>query len=66
MTRSEPRVWTSRSSHCANNIARNPGAGDRLDFIVKSASLASLSVWALCRPGDTPAPVLTVMVPHED
>lgn len=49
-----------------DSIARNPGAGDRLDFVVKPPALTPLSVWALCGPGDTPDPVLTVMLPHED
>jgi hypothetical protein len=49
-----------------DSIARNPGTGDRLDFSVKAPSLAALNAWALCGPGDTPDPVLTVMLPHED
>jgi hypothetical protein len=49
-----------------DSIVRNSGAGDRLDFTVKTPSLAPLSAWALCGPGDTPDPVLTVMLPHED
>jgi hypothetical protein len=49
-----------------DSIAESPGVGDRLDFVIKAPSLASLSAWALCGPGDTPAPVLTVMLPHED
>ncbi len=39
---------------------------DRLSFSVKLPSLPPLSLWALCAAGDTPAPVLTVMLPHED
>jgi hypothetical protein len=49
-----------------DSIAGNPGAGDRLDFIIKAISLAPLRAWALCGPGDTTAPVLTVMLPQED
>ena len=49
-----------------DSIAGNPGAGDRLDFVVKAPTLSLLSAWALCGPGDTPDPVLTVMLPHED
>jgi hypothetical protein len=49
-----------------DSIAGNLGAGDRLDFVFKAPSLAPLSAWALCGPGDTPAPVLTVMLSHED
>jgi hypothetical protein len=49
-----------------DSIARNPGAGDRLNFVIEAASLPPLSAWALCGPGDTSAPVLTVMLPHED
>lgn len=49
-----------------DSIARNPGAGDCLDFTVKPPSLTPLNAWALCGPGDTPDPVLTVMLPHED
>jgi hypothetical protein len=49
-----------------DSIAGNPGAGDRLDFVIKAPSFAPLSAWALCGPGDTPAPVLTVMLPDED
>jgi hypothetical protein len=49
-----------------DNIARNPGRGDRLDFTVKGPSFRPLNAWALCGPGDTPDPVLTVMLPHED
>ncbi len=47
-----------------NSTAGSPGAGERLDFVIKA--VAPLSVWALCGPGDTPAPVLTVLLPHED
>ena len=49
-----------------DSIAGSLGAGDRLDFVIKAPSLAPLSAWALCGPGDTPAPVLTVLLPHED
>jgi hypothetical protein len=49
-----------------DSIAGNPGAEDRLDFVIQAPSLAPLSAWALCGPGDTPDPVLTVMLPHED
>lgn len=49
-----------------DSIAGNPGAGDRLDFVLKALSLPPLNAWALCGPGDTPDPVLTVMLPHED
>jgi hypothetical protein len=49
-----------------DSIAGSPGVGDRLDFVIKAPSLAPLSAWALCGPGDPPAPVLTVMLPHED
>ncbi len=36
------------------SIAGNPGAGDRLDFVIQAPSLAPLSAWALCGPGDMP------------
>jgi hypothetical protein len=49
-----------------DSIAGNPEAGDRLDFVINAPSLAPLSAWVLCGPGDTPDPVLTVMLPHED
>jgi hypothetical protein len=49
-----------------DSITENPGAGDRLDFVLKVPTLAPLNAWALCGPGDTPDPVLTVMRPHEN
>jgi hypothetical protein len=47
-------------------ITGNRNAGDRLDFVLKIPMLAPLNAWSLCGPGDTPDPVLTVMLPHED
>jgi hypothetical protein len=35
-------------------------------FRHQSSFACPLSVWALCGPGDTPDPVLTVILPHED
>lgn len=49
-----------------DSTAGSPGAGNRLDFVIKAPSLTPLSAWAWCGLGDTPAPVLTVMLPHED
>jgi hypothetical protein len=49
-----------------DSIAGASRIGDRLDFVIKAPSLARLSAWALCGPGDTPDPVVTVMLPHED
>lgn len=49
-----------------DSIARASRIGDRLDFIIDAPSLAPLSAWALCGPGETPDPVITVMLPHED
>lgn len=39
---------------------------NRIDFAVKIPHLPPISAYALCTPGDTPEPVLTVMLPHED
>ncbi|MDQ2773522.1 MAG: hypothetical protein M3Y57_01130 [Acidobacteriota bacterium] len=39
---------------------------DRIDFAVKLPHIPAVSVYALCTPGDTPDPVITVMLPHED
>lgn len=39
---------------------------NRIDFAVKVPHLAPVGAYALCTPGDTAEPVLTVMLPHED
>ena len=39
---------------------------DRIDFVVKVPHAAPIGAYALCTPGDTPEPVLTVLLPHED
>lgn len=41
-------------------------ATDRLDFALKVPHLPPISLYAVCTPGDTPEPVITVMLPHED
>ncbi len=42
-------------------IRASTGNSDRIDFMIGATAL-----YALCGPGDTLAPVLTVMMPWED
>ncbi len=47
-------------------IARPALPSDRIDFAVKLPHMLPIELYALCTPGDTPDPVITVMLPHED
>jgi hypothetical protein len=47
-------------------IAAATGPTDRIDFTVKIPQAPAIDVYALCTPGDTSDPVITVMLPHED
>jgi hypothetical protein len=47
-------------------IATATGPTDRIDFTVKMPHAPAIDIYALCTPGDTPDPVITVMLPHED
>ena len=47
-------------------IVNSPAGQDRLEFTVEFTPSHPLPLWSLCGPGDTPAPVLTVMLTHED
>ena len=38
----------------------------QLYFIVKERQRRLVSLKAVCGPGDTPEPVITIMLPHED
>ncbi len=44
-------------------IARTAAPSDRLDFAVKLPHFPPIELYALCTPGDTPDPVITVMLP---
>ena len=39
---------------------------DRIDFSVKIPHLPPVAMYALCTPGDTSDPVITVLLPYED
>lgn len=39
---------------------------DRIDFVIKLPHVPAIAVYALCTPGDSREPVITVMLPHED
>ncbi|HEX4166298.1 MAG TPA: hypothetical protein VHZ55_12590 [Bryobacteraceae bacterium] len=47
-------------------IARTSVPSDRIDFAVKLPHMPPIELYALCTPGDTPDPVITVMLPQED
>jgi hypothetical protein len=47
-------------------IVDRPAGQDRLELTVELAPSRRLPLWSRCGPGDTPAPVLTVMLTDED
>lgn len=50
-------------------VAAKSTDGPRVDFkvlVYKDGQQVEIPLYALCGPGDTPEPVITVMLPHED
>jgi hypothetical protein len=42
------------------------GSGDRVTFACTGLDGSRVNLWSLCGPGDTPEPVITIMLQGED
>jgi hypothetical protein len=42
------------------------GSGDRVTFACTGLDGERVNLWSMCGPGDTPEPVITIMLEGED
>ena len=54
-------LWALREA-----VRQGAAEDDTIEFTVKLTPRRSLALWSQIGPGDTPDPVLTVMLPNED